>query len=203
MGRKKKYLTEEERKAAAKERNKRWKEENPDYFKRWYQENQREKMKRWYQENREEILDYQKRYYQENREKILDYRKRYYQENPEKIKEYQKQWREENPEKIKEYSKTPMGRAINLVSTYQQTDKKQNRGECTLTAQWVVDNIFTSKCNWCKETDWTKLGCDRIDNSLPHTPDNVVPCCEECNKKRGRKTYEEFMNTIRTDEIIL
>lgn len=173
MGRPKKYKTEEERKTAIRERNKRWREANPEkvkeQLKRWYQENaenQREKMKRWYQENREEKLD------------------------------YQKQWKKNNPDYQNEYRNTPMGRAGYLVSTYQQNDKKYNRGKCTLTAQWIVDNIFTSKCHWCKETDWHKLGCDRIDNDLPHTEDNVVPCCEECNTKRGTMNYEEFLMTI-------
>lgn len=85
-----------------------------------------------------------------------------------------------------------MGRAFSLLSSYQQNDKDHNRGECTLTAQWIVDNIFTQKCHWCPETDWREMGCDRIDNSLPHTPDNVIPCCKACNKNRGTMTYDEF-----------
>ena len=137
MGRPKKYNTEEERKAARKEWNKRWREANAV-----------------------------------------------------KVKEYQKRW-------IAEYRNTPMGRAIHLVSCYKRNDKKYNRGECTLTPKWVVDNIFNKPCHYnCGETDWTKLGCDRIDNSKPHTPDNVVPCCEECNKKRGTMNYEEFLMSL-------
>ena len=90
-----------------------------------------------------------------------------------------------------------MGRASYLVGSYRQSDKLCNRGECTLTPEWIIDNIFTSKCHWCGETDWNKLGCDRIDNDKPHTPDNVNPCCDKCNKKRGTKTYEEFLEIIK------
>ena len=72
-------------------------------------------------------------------------------------------------------------------------DKKRNRGKCTLTAQWIMDYIFTKKCVYCGESDWKKLGCDRIDNSKPHTEDNVVCCCGECNTKRGTKEFEEFL----------
>ena len=90
-----------------------------------------------------------------------------------------------------------MGRAINLVKRYRQSDKQYNRGECTLTAKWMVNNIFSGqKCIFCGESDWTKLGCDRIDNSLPHTPNNVNPCCEKCNTKRGRKEFEKFLLMI-------
>ena len=113
-------------------------------------------------------------------------------------KEYYKEYDKarDRKEYFKEYNKTPMGRAVRLVAKYKQSDKKYNRGECTLTAKWVVDNIFPKPCIYCGESDWKKLGCDRIDNSKPHTPDNVVPCCEECNKKRHRKPFEEFLNEM-------
>lgn len=79
---------------------------------------------------------------------------------------------------------TPMGRAHNLLTAYKQSDKKYNRGECTIpNAQWIVDNIFLKPCAHCGKTGWNKMGCNRLDNSLPHTPDNVEPCCEACNKK--------------------
>lgn len=86
--------------------------------------------------------------------------------------EYQREWR-----------KTPMGRATMLLSAYIQSDKKRNRGKGDLTAKWIVDNIFTKSCAHCGETDWHKLGCNRLDNSKPHTMDNVEPCCKECNDR--------------------
>lgn len=129
------------------------------------------------------------------------YNKQYRQEHIQKAIEYAKQYRQNNKEYYKEYDKkyrsTPMGRASYLVGGYRKSDKDANRGECTLTAKWIIDNIFTSKCHWCDETDWNKLGCDRIDNDKPHTPDNVNPCCDDCNKKRGKKTYEEFLELIK------
>ena len=71
-----------------------------------------------------------------------------------------------------------------------------NRGECTLTPDWIVEHIFNQPCHYCGKTDWTKMGCDRIDNSLPHTQDNVVPCCAECNRKKARYSYDEYMKMI-------
>lgn len=125
------------------------------------------------------------------------YKKQYYQEHKEEIAEYYQDNKEFFFKRRKQYDKTPMGRAINLVKRYRQSDKQHNRGKCTLTAKWMVDNIFSDqKCIFCGESDWVKLGCDRIDNSLPHTPDNVNPCCEKCNTKRGRKEFEEFLLMI-------
>lgn len=135
MGRKKKYNTEEEKKAAQREANRRWKEKNPDYMKQY----------------------------------------------------------------MEQYNKTPIGRASNLLQGYRQSDKKYDRGECTLTAQWIIDNIFPKPCAHCGKTGWDKLGCNRIDNSLPHTPDNVEPCCEECNKKvpgRSKKVLRAKETTL-------
>lgn len=133
---------------------------------------------------------------QRNRERCAKWRA----EHKKEISDYYAKWRaahkdekaEYQAEYNAEYKKTPMGRASNLVSNYQKEDKKYNRGECTLTAKWIIDNIFPMSCHYCGATCWEIMGCDRIDNSLPHTPENVVPCCTECNRKRGRKTYEEF-----------
>lgn len=89
-----------------------------------------------------------------------------------------------------------MGKAVHIAAAYNRNDKKANRGECTLTARWIVDSIFPMPCHYCGAMGWEIMGCDRVDNSKPHTPDNVVPCCEECNKKRGSMSYEEFMDML-------
>ena len=81
------------------------------------------------------------------------------------------------------YNKTPKGRAVYLLNRYKSSDKEHNRGESDLTSQWIVYNIFTKSCVHCGETDWTKIGCNRLDNSKPHTIDNVEPCCGKCNRK--------------------
>ena len=48
-------------------------------------------------------------------------------------------------------------------------------------AKWIVDNIYSKTCTHCGESDWHKLGCNRLDNTKPHTKDNVEPCCQHCN----------------------
>ena len=138
--------------------------------------------------NKEERREYNKQW----RERNPDYYKQWYAENPDKVKEFNRKFKEKYPDYEKNRNKKPIRRAYKLAYNYYKKDEKYNRGECTLTAQWIVDNIFTKPCHYCGETDWTKLGCDRIDNSLPHTPDNVVPCCKPCNDKRGNKDYNNF-----------
>lgn len=136
---------------------------------------------------KEERKEYHHQWYLKNREKYLKKKKKYRQEHKEERAEYNKQYRQEHKEHVFEYMQkfrqTQIGRAINLLSGYRRSDKKYNRGECTITGEWIVDNIFSKPCVHCGETDWHKLGCNRIDNNLPHTPDNVEPCCFPCNIK--------------------
>lgn len=146
-----------------------------------------------------DLKEYRKQYYLKNREKLKEYMKKYYENNKNKMLNQMKEWKDNHPEynkkyyeknieqikkHLKQYNKTKIGRAIYLVARYKASDKKHNRADCTLTAKWVVENIFSSKCCHCGETDWHKLGCDRIDNSKPHTPDNVVCSCGKCNIKK-------------------
>ncbi len=146
---------------------------------------ERERKRKWYQHNKEKITEKMAEYYQRNKDRFAARNSEYRKNNKEIIAEYKATYR-----------KTPKGRASNLAGSYKQEDKKYGRGECTLTADWIVENIFSQPCHYCGKNGWKELGCDRIDNSLPHTPDNVVPCCCECNKKKGTTPYDDFMKMI-------
>lgn len=106
-------------------------------------------------------------------------------------KEYDKQYYQENKERLaekhKEYNNSPMGRAVYLVSQYNQLDKKYGRGKGNLTGKWVHNNILYEECVYCGVKGWWLIGCNRIDNSKPHTTDNVEPCCMLCNCKQNGK----------------
>lgn len=140
--------------------------------KEWYRQ--------YYQKNREKLLAKQKEYYRDNK----DIYKNYYERNKDKIINYQNEYQ-------KEYDKTQMARANSLLGAYKTSDKKSGRGECTLTAKWIVENIFSKPCAHCGENDWHNIGCNRIDNDLPHTPDNVEPCCFTCNIKQLKMERSE------------
>jgi hypothetical protein len=40
--------------------------------------------------------------------------------------------------------------------------------------------------------DFTYNGLDRVDSSLPHTVENIVPCCKWCNYAKRERTTVEF-----------
>jgi hypothetical protein len=153
--------------------------------------------KKYYESHKEEILSKQKEYQEKNKEKLSHYYKEYRLKNADKIKVY----KDTNKEKTKEYNrlyylkrreellakkteyqkvyeKTQMGRAQRQFQQYKRMDKKNGFGDVIdFDAKWIVENIYTKKCAYCDETDWHKLGCNRIDNSKGHTKDNVEPCC--------------------------
>lgn len=128
----------------------------------------------------------------------------------EQIKKYKKQWYAANREKElkrmkeynKEYHKTPMGRASKLLMNYNKADKKRGRGEGDLTAKWIVDNIFSKPCAHCGRSGWEIIGCNRLDNSKPHTKDNVEPCCYECNLKLEGKEHKQVYQYSLDGELV-
>lgn len=125
------------------------------------------------------------------REKNKDYHKEWYNKNKNRKKRY--------PSNDSKYRNSINGRAHYLLHAYIRADKKYNRGEGDLTRQWMVENILSKSCVYCGETDYHKLGCDRKDNSLPHTQDNCLPCCEKCNKKKGKKNYNEYISWLQAN----
>jgi len=44
--------------------------------------------------------------------------------------------------------------------------------------------------------DYIYNGLDRANNSKGYTKDNVVPCCFSCNKMKGTKNKDEFLDKI-------
>lgn len=177
--------------------------------KKWYLENREKILERRrikYSDNKEELHKRQKEYREKNADVIherskqyaknfyskhKEYYKTYYKENKEKILEYHKNRNEETKEERSQWQKwyntTKNGRAHKLVTAYKSSDKKYGRGEGDLTAEWIVQNIFSKPCVYCGETDWRKIGCNRLDNTKPHTMDNVEPCCSKCNIRLPRK----------------
>jgi hypothetical protein len=166
-----------------------------------HKEKYRENEKRWRENNRDKRHEIDRRYHKKHREELLEKAIQYRINNHEKIIDREKRFKEEHRveilERNREYDKqrrdTPKYRAKNLLHAYRQIDCIDNRGKCTLTQQWIIDNIFNSSCIFCGDSDWTHLGADRIDNSKPHTPDNCVCACGICNIERSdRYSVEEF-----------
>jgi len=52
--------------------------------------------------------------------------------------------------------------------------------------------LWQVRCKYCG-VDIKTIGVDRIDNSIGYTKENIVPCCRECNRMKGKLSTKEFI----------
>ena len=179
-------------------------EEKKEYLKQ-YRKNNKEKIAAYRAENKEKIKERRAVYTSENKEKIKVQRHEYYITHREEIsvysalhKEersaYNKSWRKIHKDYMSERRSTPIGRAESLLGSYNIRDKQRGFDtSLNVDSKWIIENIFNQQCVYCGESDWRKLGIDRIDNNRGHTPDNCICSCRKCNENRSdRYSVEEF-----------
>ena len=162
---------------------------NREYKEKHRKELAKKELDRYYA-NKDAISKKRKEYRQSHKEQLQQKAKEYYLDNKEYIKNKSKSYYQDNKNILKEKT---YNRASGLLNSYKSNDKKYNREGFNLTQQFILDHIFSSTCIYCGESDWYKLGCDRIDNEKAHTTDNVVCACKSCNLKRGTTPFREFL----------
>ena len=174
---KKIYFTEEERREANRKR-----------CRERYQRNREErlrKQKEYNEEHKEQIRAYQKEYKANHKEERRDWERQNYQKNRERTRRYYRDW-----------YRTKEGKATHLARFYKWDDRKKGH-ECDLTSEFILNEILSKPCFYCGETDWHKIGMDRVINSLGHLQNNVVPCCCSCNASRKDTPFFEFVEKRR------
>lgn len=127
----------------------------------------------------------------------IEYFKKYRKNNAESIKQYLKQWRKDNPEYEKKYRETLEGYCRNIRRGNIRRDKEQGYINNELPSNYPTIEDYMELLQQTdhydgKQYHFSEMGLDRIDNSKPHTLDNVVPCTTEHNIQRNTKSYEEF-----------
>ena len=162
---------------------------------------------------------------EERKERRREYSKRYYEKHKAECQERARVWKHEHPDyekqrlqKIKEseppkekpkgerhdyhkqYYATKQGRAARIVNTNNKDDRRNGLDSTNnVDRSWVERFILgeDSRCVYCGTMDWTRLGCDRIDNNKPHTADNIVCACSKCNARRQDKyTVEAYHDKV-------
>ena len=206
-------MTQEEKKQYQRDWYQKHKEEVKAKSKKYFNDHKEEqlaKSKIRYQDKKDDILAKQKIYRETHKEQIAESDKKYRQtdnyknciENRrEKRRAEYRDWYYRNKEEVnayhreymKKYTDTKEGRAKQMILNYKREDRLKERGECTLTLDWYLENIFNSKCIYCGDDNWKHLGADRVDNNFPHTNENCVCACAICNVERGTKSVDEFI----------
>lgn len=182
--------------------------------KQYYTENKEtiaERNKRWYADNKEVMAEYQKQYRQKNKkaiaEKMKQYMKQWYAENKKAIAEQNKRWRTENKERRKQYMKqwrtTLKGYCISIRNNNIQNDRKYGRIGDELPSNYPTIEDYMELLQMPdfydgKQYHFTEMGLDRIDNSKPHTLDNIVPCTTQHNREKHLIPFDVFKNKFLT-----
>ncbi len=120
--------------------------------------------------------------------------------------------------KLSEWSKTACvrykdpieGKCSTLISNY-KSKAKRKKWEFKLTFAEFKD-LVTSNCHYCNlepnkcRIDNSKSrqgisrvyfnGVDRVDSSKGYVLNNVVSCCEDCNKAKRNLSYKQFIDLI-------
>jgi hypothetical protein len=82
-------------------------------------------------------------------------------------------------------------RQYRLRKQYVYDDRLHGR-ECTISSE-EIRRLIEWPCFYCGTVELAR-GLDRVDNSIGHTIENVVPCCVFCNGVHGRhRTVEETL----------
>jgi hypothetical protein len=79
-------------------------------------------------------------------------------------------------------------------------DAKMREYNFDLTDEQFTE-IIEKDCHYCGKKPknngiYIYNGIDRVNNNKGYSIDNVVPCCTECNCKKGILTLQEFQNWI-------
>lgn len=105
--------------------------------------------------------------------------------------------------------KKPFGESMfnNLILRYINSAKKKKL-EFTINKE-IFKELIKQNCFYCgtepksilkhprSNGDCIYNGLDRVDNNLGYIINNVVTCCETCNKAKLKQSQKEFYNWIR------
>ena len=148
----------------------------------------------WYQRNRESRGERKRSYYAKNADKLRAHQRernrRKYAENPRAWLDYYKQWRQRNLERARAYVRVAGNKrraaAAGTHFTFEEWE--------ALLAQ------HAGRCAYCGSNDRIEADhrtplCRGGSNEII----NIVPACRHCNRRKHRRTEEEFRALLQSE----
>jgi len=87
----------------------------------------------------------------------------------------------------------PTRRAKHIRDDMARSDRKKGWAKHDLPIAWIDEQI-SKPCSYCKQRlSKTEMTLDRVDNTIGHTKENLVPACKMCNYFRRDMPYDAWM----------
>ena len=156
----------------------------------------------YYKNNKNIILIKVKEYRENNKEKISEYHKEYYSENKEEIDKVNKQWQKNNQDKHRISShKSKALKLGNIHEDWTEQEMLETYGtDCYLCNQ-PIDFDAPRKGPGSDYSCWPDHVVP-IKKGGENTIRNIRPCHSICNRSKSDKTYEEYILTVNSQEIV-
>jgi 5-methylcytosine-specific restriction endonuclease McrA len=148
----------------------------------------------WYQRNQESRRERKRSYYAENADKVRAHQRernrRKYAKNPRAWLDYYKQWRQRNLDRARAY-----------VRVAGNKRRAAAAGEHFTFAEWkALLAEHEGHCAYCGsreriEADHRMPLCRGGSNRIA----NILPACRHCNRRKHRRTEEEFRALLQTE----
>lgn len=151
----------------------------------------------WYDRNRENRRAYNLRYRQEHGEELRakerERSRRRYDQNPRAQLDYYRQWRLRNLE-----------RARNYVRVSRNKRRAVAAGTHFTFEEWEALLVYhAGRCAYCGSTERIEA-----DHRIPlhrggsNAIDNILPACRHCNRRKHRRTEEEFRALLQAERAL-
>lgn len=185
-----------------KECDRRYRENNNSYFKKYYENNKEElldKRKQYRENHKEYFKEYGRKYYEENKEQLTVKKNKYYKDNKEYFSGLRKKRYETNKDNELKQSKLYRQKNPNKFLNSQarmRASNKEKINEITKEQWSEMMEFFGHKCAYSDET--LIEGRRSIDHIIPlanngvHAIWNCVPMTRSNNSSKRNKNIEEW-----------
>jgi 5-methylcytosine-specific restriction endonuclease McrA len=148
----------------------------------------------WYQRNREKRREYNQRYWQEHGDELRargrERNRRSYAKDPRAHLDYYKQWRLRNLERARAY-----------VRVSENRRRAASAGQHFTYAEWEeMLRYHAGHCAYCGSTE--RIEADHrnpLYRGGSNDISNILPACRHCNRRKHRRTEEEFRALLQAE----